>query len=951
VSNPLRALSALGQSVWLDSIRRGLIDNGDFAAMIETDDLRGVTSNPAIFEKAIAGSGDYQAALADLVRAGEQDPERLYEALALEDIRRAADCFRPVYERTQGLDGYVSLEVSPHLAQDTEGTCAQARRLWSAIDRPNAMIKVPATPAGIPAIEALLAEGININVTLLFDTAVYAQVAGAHLRALERRVERGEAVDHVASVASFFISRIDSAIDREVQGRIEAGASESERLRLQALEGRVAIANAQRAYRHFTERLESERWRALAGHGARPQRLLWASTSTKNPALSDVHYLQALIAAQTVTTVPPATYEAFREHGRAERSLDVDLAAGDAVIREVEALGLSLERVTAGVLEQGVRLFVEAYDRLLGAVDEARRTAATGFKGLTRSLPAAIERQVSATLEDWQQNGSAQRIWARDAVLWTDSGENEWLGWLRATEDHADAGDRYAAITRLAREGGFEQVLLLGMGGSSLAPEVLAASFEPGAGCPRLRVLDSTDPGQIRRIEVAIDVARTLFVVSSKSGGTLEPNLLLDYFWARAAERLGEDAAGGRFIAITDPGSALEERARAMGFRAIHHGVPSIGGRYSALSPFGLVPAALMGLDVGRLLDRADTLAQACAGCVPAHDNPGVVLGAVLGVCAGQGLNKVTFVAPPALERFGAWLEQLLAESTGKDGQAIIPVYDEALGAPEAYGGDRLFVQLRLAGEAQAEQDAAIARLSEAGHPVVRIDLGEPWDLAAEMFRWEFATAVAGAIMGLNPFDQPDVEASKVATRELTQAYEREGAMPEAAPFLVAEGDPDLELFSDEVNIEAFGQHGGDPARVLRAHLDRLAAGDYFALLAYVDMNQAHYAALQRLRHRVRDARRVATCLGFGPRFLHSTGQAYKGGPNQGVFLQITWQGDAPLAVPGRRASFDVVQGAQARGDFRVLLERGRRALHVHLRGDPGRGLRRLSALAEQALG
>jgi transaldolase / glucose-6-phosphate isomerase len=567
---------------------------------------------------------------------------------------------------------------------------------------------------------------------------------------------------------------------------------------------------------------------------------------------------------------------------------------------------------------------------------------------LTWALPADLDAAVSTTLREWTEHGKIDRLWARDPSLWTGTDEARWLGWLGIVEEQLGRADALRRIADDARQGGFTHVLVLGMGGSSLCPEVLGVTFGRRPGWPELFVLDSTDPAQVKAAEARVDLARTLCVVSSKSGTTLEPNIFKQYFFERVEQAVGSGKAGERFIAITDPGSKLEQVARADGFRHVLFGLPSIGGRYSALSDFGMAPAALTGLDVRRLLESARGMVRACAASGPAEDNPGAALGAVLGVLGPRGRDKVTLVASPGIHDVGAWLEQLLAESTGKVGKGLIPVDREPIGPPEVYGRDRLFVYLRLAPAPEAAQDRALERLRAAGQPVVRIDVPDEYQIAAEFFRWELATAVAGAILGINPFDQPDVEASKVATRRLTDEFEKNGRLPPEQPILEADG---LRLFADPRNAAELAAGGRSLVRVLRAHLGRIRPGDYVALLAYVEMTGAHEAALQEIRTRVRDRSRVATCVGFGPRFLHSTGQAYKGGPNSGVFLQITCDDARDVPVPGQRYSFGVVKAAQARGDFEVLAERGRRALRVHLGSNVLGGLGALRKAVEQAIG
>lgn len=943
--NPLLLLQELGQSVWLDFIRRNLITSGELQRLIDHDGLRGITSNPSIFEKAITGSTDYSDLLQQLhsqnLSAGE-----IYERIAIRDIQDAADLMRPVYQATNRRDGYVSLEVSPKLARNTQGTIAEARRLWQAVARENVMIKVPGTPEGVPAIRQLIGEGLNINVTLLFAQEAHVRVAEAYIEGLEALRAAGKDASKVASVASFFVSRIDSLIDSILASRIKNASSPQESKLLNGLLGKVAIANAKQAYRKYEELFSSSRWQALAARGAQTQRLLWASTSTKNPSYPDVLYVDNLIGPDTVNTMPPATVDAFRDHGRTERTLDKDLLAADRVMSDLAHAGISMQEATERLLGEGIQLFDDAFTKLLGAVD-LKKTEPAKAKPKVQcqycDFPAAIKQAVDATLKDWQDNDKVNRLWKGDTSLWTRDDEDKWLGWLHVADDQSAHLQRLAEAAADAIRTGFHHAVLLGMGGSSLCPEVLKISFGKQLGYPELLVLDSTDPAQIKTLESQIDPAETLFIVASKSGSTLEPNIFKQYFFDRVQQVVGKENAGAHFIAITDPASKMQQVAEADKFRHIFFGVPSIGGRYSALSNFGLVPGAIMGLDLRRLLDRTEEMIQACAATVPAGENPGVILGAILGTLANLGRNKVTLVTSPGIADLGAWLEQLLAESTGKQGKGLIPVDRERLGPPEIYGDDRLFVYLRLQNAVDKTQDAQIDALRKAGQPVVRIDVADVYDIGQEFFRWEIATAVAGSIIGINAFNQPDVEASKVATRQLTGEYENTGKLPSETAILEEDG---IKLFTDERNAQNLKSLAGKQLSLdglIRAHLGQLGAGDYFALLAYVEMNAAHEQQLQAIRHAVRDRKHVATCLGFGPRFLHSTGQAYKGGPNSGVFLQITCDDAADLPVPGQKYTFGVVKAAQARGDFQVLAERKRRALRVHLGKDVKAGLERLS--------
>jgi transaldolase/glucose-6-phosphate isomerase len=947
----LRALEVFGQSVWLDYIRRSLITGGELRRLIAEDGLRGVTSNPAIFEKAVAGSADYREML-ETPDARALDAKTLYERLAVRDIQDAADLLQAVYEETSRRDGYVSLEVSPFLAHDTMGTLSEARRLWSAVGRENLMIKVPANAEGTAAIEQLISEGINVNATLLFSQEAYDKVAEAYIAGLEKFAARGGDPTRVASVASFFISRIDTAIDELIATRLHVSTDAREQSVLRGLTGRVAIANAKLAYERYRELFNGPRWQALAAKGAQTQRLLWASTGTKNPSYRDVVYVEELIGPDTVNTIPPATFEAFRDHGRARATLTEDVDAAQLTVDLLAQAGISMKDVTDRLLVEGLQLFSDAFAKLLKAVERQSRDVGAGrINRLTHTLPAPMAAAVQGALADWSALGKVRRLWGRDASLWTGRDEAQWLGWLGVTNGQLAHIRRLTHIADVARSAGLSQVLLLGMGGSSLGPEVMKMTFGKIEGFPELHVLDSTDPAQVKTFENKVDLKNTLFIVSSKSGSTLEPNIFKEYFFDRVRQLVGTKEAGGRFIAITDPGSKMQQVAERDGFRRVFFGWADIGGRYSVLSDFGLVPAAIMGVDVAKLLDRTEAMVHACMPAVPVEDNPGVLLGAILGVAAGRfRRDKVTIVASPGLRDLGAWLEQLLAESTGKEGKGLIPIDREELGALEVYGDDRLFVYLRFSSAPDAAQDRAVGELERAGHPVARIGIDDPYDLGQEFFRWEVATAVAGSMLGIHPFDQTDVEASKTVTRRLTAEYESAGALPAETPIFAGEG---IKLFADEKNAGALtGVLNGEPTlrSYLAAHLNRLVAGDYFGLLAYIEMNEAHERALQAMRLAVRNARRVATCLGFGPRFLHSTGQAYKGGPNTGVFLQITCDDAVDVPVPGQKYTFGVVKAAQARGDFQVLGERNRRALRVHLGPEVGAGLRTLQRALTAAL-
>jgi transaldolase/glucose-6-phosphate isomerase len=942
--NPLKQLEACGQSPWLDYLTRSLIEKGELRPLIERDGLKGVTSNPSIFEKAIGESDEYADALKQFQARADHSISAIYEHLAIADIHGAADVLHPVYEETQGRDGYISLECSPYLANDTEATVAEALRLWAAVKRPNLMVKVPATPAGIPAIRELIGRGLNINITLLFSVSVYEQVVEAYISGLEDLERAGDDISKIGSVASIFVSRIDTAIDKRLD---KLGDKQvADRLR-----GKAAIANAKLAYVRYKALFSGARWQHLAAAGAKTQRLLWASTSTKNPAYKDTMYVEALIGRDTVNTIPPATMDAFRDHGEAISDvIEQDVEGARAMLAELEQHGVSLNEVTEELVKDGVQQFADSFDKLFSAIARRRRTLREGDPFAIGLGSPELKTAFEAEMEVWRKDGRIRRLWAGKKALWTGMDEDQWLGWLHIVEQELADIDRLLSFAADVKQRGFTDLVLLGMGGSSLGPEVFGKTFGPQSGWLRFHMLDSTDPAQVRAIERAVDLGKTLFIVSSKSGSTLEPNIFMEYFLERVGAVRGKDKAGEHFVAVTDPGSPLERRAKQLGFAHIFHGIPSIGGRYSVLSKFGLVPAAATGLDVKRLLETVQPMQRACGPDVPPAENPGVQLGIAMGVAATRfGRDKVTIIASPGIADLGAWLEQLLAESTGKHERGLIPLAGEPLTTPERYGSDRFFAYLELHGQHDPSQRQAMAALEQAGHPVARISVKDIWHIGQEFFRWEIATAVAGAIIGIDPFDQPDVEASKDKTRALTEDYEKSHRLLAEAPMFRENG---LALYADPRNAAELGRHN-TLFGYLKSHFYRVHAGaksgDYVALLAYIQRNKANTQALTAMRTRIRDRTHAATCLGFGPRFQHSTGQAYKGGPNSGVFLQVTCDDPADIDVPGHSYSFGVVKTAQASGDLEVLVERGRRALRVHLK-DVDAGLAELARAIDTAL-
>jgi len=864
-SSATRRLLQLGQSTWLDYISRGLITSGELARMIAAGDVVGMTSNPTIFEKALSGSDDYDAAIRSAALRGITDPYAAFVDFAADDIRLACDALTPTYEAMDGQDGFVSLEVPPGIEHDRDATIAEARRLSELVGRPNVMIKVPGTPAGVQALEALIAEGLNVNVTLLFAVSAYEQVAEGYLRGLEARHARGLDLSRVASVASFFVSRVDTAVD--------AGLAPDSPLR-----GTIAVANARRAYGRFQGIFSGPRWELLAAAGARVQRPLWASTGTKNPAYSDILYVEELVAPFTVNTLPEATLRAAQDHLDARITIDAAaLADAEAKLANLAAAGIDLDAVTDRLLAEGLAAFQKDFDRLLarvGDVLEMARVTAPGHASL-----GALAAGHALRMDALDRDGAIGRTWAKDHTLWKpDPTEiTDRLGWLTVAEAMKAEVAGLREFAREAAADGFTDAVVLGMGGSSLAPEVFRETFGVAPGALDLHVLDSTDPGQVIALEDRLDLARTLFVVSSKSGGTIETRSQFDYFFAKCPD-------GRQYAIVTDPGSVLEALGRERGARRIFLNPSDIGGRYSALSLFGLVPAALAGVDLDRMLDGALAMAEACRGPLP--ENPGAWLGAVMGEAALAGRDKLTLVLPPGLRSLGFWIEQLVAESTGKEGKGIVLIEGEDLGAPAVYGNDRLFVALG--------DHVGLAPLEAAGQPIILLPYEGPWQLGAEFFRWEFATAIASAVMGIQPFDQPNVQEAKDATNAVLAGDAAHPATPTAAEVLAL-----------------------------------VRSMDYVAILAYLPRDAETIARLHAVRMRLRDRLRVATTVGFGPRFLHSTGQLHKGGPNQGVFLQVTHTPEADLAIPGKPYTFARLEAAQALGDLASLQAHGRRVARI----------------------
>ena len=939
--NPMEQLLACGQSVWLDNLRRSMFASGELKRLIDSG-LRGMTSNPTIFEKAIGAGNDYDEQLRTLV-GSECDADALFWDLAIADIRNACDAFSGVYAASKGGDGFVSLEVSPLLARDTAGTIAMAKSLWARVDRPNLMVKIPGTNEGIAAIEECIFAGININVTLIFAIEMYEKTAMAYIRGLERRIDAGLPVDTIASVNSVFVSRIDSAIDKLIQARIDKGE------RLESLLGKTGIANLKLTYQKFLELFSGAPFAQAKAAGARVQRPLWASTSTKNPQYPDLMYVESVVGEHTVNTMPPATLDALLDHGHPHAGSVLEgLDDARAVMERLREAGISLFDVTHALQVEGVSLFSESYAALLGAIVYKQKMLAESKERVVTSL-GDLRPHVDLAVEKMNAAEFLKRLWAKDPTLWSDAPEHaeiikHALGWLDIPQHLLESTPNLAAFAEEVRRR-FAHVVVLGMGGSSLAPDVLRATFGQKAGFPELHVLDSTDPAQIIAVESKLDLARTLFIVASKSGSTTEPNAFFAYFHEKITKLVGAAKAGSHFVAITDAGTTMESVAKQHNFLAIYVNDPNIGGRYSALSYFGMLPAALAGLNVPLLLDRALGAMHANDRIVDPRVAPGVHFGATIGALALAGRDKLTIVCHPSIATFGTWCEQLIAESTGKLGRGVIPIEGEALGAPDVYGNDRLFVYVGDTLPNPSSEDLSrLAALEAAGHPVVRLAMNDLYDIGEQFYLWEIATATVGALLAIDAFDQPNVQESKDNTKSLLAGYAQSGRIEVPAPNIRSESF-DLTLLAGSAGIAE-----SDAVAALRALVGQIRPGDYVAITAYLERNADHIAKLDTLRLAIRDALHVATTVGFGPRFLHSTGQLHKGGPSSAFFLQIVADEPDDRAIPGMNVTFRTLLAAQALGDLQSLDKRARRGARVHLNGPIDAALRRFGTSVDASL-
>ncbi len=915
----LAAVNELGQSVWLNYLRRAFIESGELRTVLNGG-ISGITSTPKVFEKAITDSSDYDDMLRDLVGRG-MPVHDMYQALVVDDIQRAADVLRPIFEISEGIDGYVTVELNPALAHDAVGTIAEARHILALINRANVMVEVPTTGAGIKAIEKLIGDGVNVNATHIFDPDTYQKTAEAYIRGIDSYITTHSVWRQTpASVASISLSRIDTMVDKEL-----------ERLGREELMGLAGIAIAKEVYRRFREMFTGPTWAKLKDRGAKVQRPKWTRTTPRSFRYPDTYYIEALIGPDTVCTVSASTFNAFCDHGKVGETLTASMDVATRHIDQLSGQGLDFEAIGRKLQEQSLSDFDQYFQNLIHSVTKRREILESGWRRLEVQL-GKYQPVVEEALTKFCEDKILCRIWAHDYTVWKQEPEEitNRLGWLHIVETMIENIDELASFAQEAQQDGIEEVVVLGMGGSSLAPELYAQSFgpwirlmQPGSAHIEATILDTTDPESIDRLAARLNLKRTLFIVASKSGSTVETLSTFRYFYNRVLEIVGKENAGQHFVAITDPGTGLVEIARQFKFRNTFRNDPTIGGRYSALSYFGLVPAALVGVDLAKLLDRAEGMvanANSC-NCRPKGDHVAASLGTVLGLLAKAGRDKLTLITSPAITQFGDWVEQLLAESTGKEGTGIVPVVNEPLSFPEIYGDDRLFVHICIEGDdSRASQ---LETLIKAGFPVITLHLRDIYDLGGLFFTWEMATAIAGYYLGIQPFNQPNVESAKTLAREMVADFFETGILPE-------------------------GRSTEPSAGSLEQFLNQSMVGDYVAIQAYLPPAPEAEEVLQALRLHIRDRYHLATTCGFGPRYLHSTGQLHKGDRGNGLFIQLLADPQVEVVIPDEAGkpegslTFGSLMAAQALGDAKALEQARRRLIRYQLGHDIAGGLSNL---------
>lgn len=933
--NVLKQLTKCGQSIWLDYIRREFITSGELQKLIKNKYVTGITSNPSIFEKAISGSIDYDESIKKLAKK-KLKAEEIVEKIIIEDIKSAAALLRPAFNKSKGDDGYISMEVPPLLAKKTELTIKEASKLFKLINLPNVMIKIPGTEEGYEAIEESLYNGININITLMFSLKQYEKVVNAYFSALERRIKEKKRIDNICSVASVFVSRIDTLVDSKLDKLIQAEDNRDKKNLLKELKGKFGIANSKIIYDYYKKHFSSSRFKELEKHGARKQKVLWASTSAKNPDYSSIMYVQELIGPDTINTMTLETINEYEETGNPILTAEQNIQEAYEIKEQVEKSGIDIDEVMNRLEDEGVEKFEKSFDELYYCVESKRRSIVQKSSEKQIISPGKYSGKIKKTSKKLGKEGFVKKLWAKDPSLWKNGSHanviKNRMGWLNIFQLIKENTPVLTEMVLKARNEEYHHAVLLGMGGSSLCPEVYLKTFGIKYGYLSLLVLDSTDPSAIEYVETSIDIENTIFIVSSKSGGTLETSTLFDYFYEKVKNIKGEKA-GDNFIAITDSGTALEKLAFERKFRHTFINPSDIGGRYSALSYFGAVPAALMGVDVYKLNERGEKMAHQCSPSADIKDNPGAMLGITIAELVKSGRDKLTFLISRKVNAFGSWLEQLVAESTGKDNTGIIPIDGEEIFDVKNFSNDRIFVYLK-SGNNNSELELKINLLKKDGHPVIQITFDDEWDLGGEFFKWEFAISCAGALLEIDPFDEPNVKESKDATNKVLEGYKKNNTLA-VPPPLLTEGN--ILFYYDKKTLTltkslSIREYFNSYFKLAQRH-------DYTAIMAFIQQSEKITALLENLRTLIRQNTKLAATLGFGPRFLHSTGQLHKGGPGSFMGIQITGDDPIDLVIPGKDYSFGILKRAQALGDLQSLIRHERRVVNVHIKGDISTGL------------
>ncbi len=940
-----------GQGVWLDGFRRLLVSSGVFEAMVRDDAVSGVDCDLNLLAGAIGRGVEYADPLLRIAAAdGELSP---CEALLADEARIAAEALRGVFEATGGRDGLASVPAGTSSADDAESMSRIARRMATAAGLPNVVPKLPPTGAGFAVFEAMTAESLGVHIGPLFSLAAVQRATEAYVRGARARAGESRSEEPPPAVISFGVGPLDVAVDELLREKIQAAGRDTSAA--ESLLGGVATAVAKVAYRRLREILVAEA--GAAGSPAVGSLLLaFADLSTGDARQPRRRYVESLTGPDTTAILSSGLLRNVAGRGEVDATLGQRVDDAEEILLELRGLGVDVdaigEALEAGAIKQRASHFAtlsravqRATEALLNDLAGASAIASTGSPW-SAQIP-----EIDASLVDLdtaEAQDAVARLWARDPTLWSGDAKVQELianrlGWLdAAVETQFAGGEPQRRFAGQLQEAGVENVLLLGMGGSSLSAEVCCRVFES----ERVRVLDSTVPARIRTVAGSVDPARTSILVASKSGTTTEVRALLNYFYALATPML--ENPGERFAAITDPGTPLEQGAHELGFQRLWLAPADVGGRFSALTVFGTLPMAIMGVETPEILASARRMVASCSPEVPVAGNPAARLASAMHGAMVTGRDKLTFLPSPSLAAFGAWAEQLVAESTGKAGTGVIPIVAEPPGSVEEYADDRFFVSMRLQGEDDPEASARLDALEAAGHPVARIVLEDRHDIGGEFFRWEAAVALLGALMGINPFDQPDVQASKDRTAAILAGAGDGSSLAERSPAGVGNG---WAVYADLERDEELAArlNGAEMADWLSAHLGRAEPPDYVGIQAFVAPERTTHRALQRLRVLLRRQFRVATSLGWGPRFLHSTGQLHKGGPDSALFLQITADDAEDIEVPGAGHSFGELARAQSMGDFAALQERGRRVVRVHL-SDPGPGAEAMLAAAKQAL-